>query len=97
MELNPHALEQHTASGWIKSAPRSAHANANVQRRLSATSRRPWQIGTNDQLFKAKEYEPLIVAYRNGNAVRLPDIAERDGFGRGMPQRRAVRTASPPS
>ena len=32
-------------------------------------------ILANDQLLRAKEYEPLIVAYRNGAAVRLSDIA----------------------
>jgi multidrug efflux pump len=32
-------------------------------------------ILANDQLFKAKDYEPLIVAYRNGAPVRLSDIS----------------------
>ena len=35
-----------------------------------------WQISTTDQLFTADEYKPLIVAYRNGAAVRLSDIAD---------------------
>src|SRR6202042_1088845 len=34
-----------------------------------------YQIYTNDQVTKAADYLPLVVAYRNGAAVRLPDIA----------------------
>ena len=37
-------------------------------------------FGTTDQLFKADEYQPLVVAYRNGAAVRLSDVATVDGF-----------------
>jgi multidrug efflux pump len=33
-------------------------------------------IGANDQLFTAKEYLPIIVAYVNGAPVRLADIAD---------------------
>src|ERR1019366_1178445 len=33
-------------------------------------------IRTNDQLKKAKDYRPIIVAYRNGAAVRLSDVAD---------------------
>ena len=32
-------------------------------------------INDNDQLFLAKEYAPLIVAYHNGAPVRLSDVA----------------------
>ena len=32
-------------------------------------------LNDNDQLFLAKEYAPLIVAYRNGAPVRLSDVA----------------------
>ncbi len=34
-----------------------------------------WSIYANDQLLTAPEYEPLVVAYRNGGAVKLSDIA----------------------
>ncbi len=37
---------------------------------------RHWQIYANDQATKAAEYLPLIVAYRNGAAVRLTDLGE---------------------
>jgi multidrug efflux pump len=37
-------------------------------------------ILANDQLLKADDYKPLVVAYRNGAAIQLSDVAEvRDG------------------
>ncbi|HVJ08501.1 MAG TPA: multidrug efflux RND transporter permease subunit [Acidisarcina sp.] len=33
-----------------------------------------WTITNNDQLFGAKSYAPLIVAYKNGAPVRLQDL-----------------------
>ena len=35
---------------------------------------RIWEIGANDQIYHAVDYQPLIVAYRNGMAVRISDI-----------------------
>jgi multidrug efflux pump len=34
-----------------------------------------YQIGGNDQLLTAAEYSPVVVAYRNGAAVLLSDVA----------------------
>ncbi len=34
-----------------------------------------WMIKDNDQMKKASDYRPLIVAYRNGSPVRLSDVA----------------------
>ena len=45
-----------------------------------------WQIDDNDQLFTAEEYRPLIVAYRNGAAVRLSRSRDGERFGRGHAQ-----------
>jgi multidrug efflux pump len=52
----------------------------------SATANRPkgniahedksYFVATTDQLLKADEYKPLIIAYRNGAAVRLGDVAK---------------------
>ena len=33
-------------------------------------------IAANDQLLKAVDYQPLIVGYHNGNAVKLSDVAD---------------------
>src|SRR5207245_5811858 len=35
---------------------------------------RSWQIRATDQLRYAAEYAPLIVAWRNGSAIRLSDV-----------------------
>ena len=35
-----------------------------------------WELSANDQMFKAAEYAPLLVAYRNGAPVQLSDIAD---------------------
>jgi len=37
-----------------------------------------WEVGANDQLFKASDYAPLVVAYRNGSAVTINDLGEAD-------------------
>ena len=37
-----------------------------------------YQIYTNDQATKAAQYRSLVIAYRNGAAVRLSDVAEVD-------------------
>jgi multidrug efflux pump len=50
-------------------------ANANSPKGLMADSSQTWTIHTSDQLMKAAEYQGLIVAYRNGGAVVLSDIA----------------------
>ena len=39
-------------------------------------SERRWNNVDNDQLFKAKEYAPLIIAYKNGAPVRLQDLGQ---------------------
>ena len=48
-------------------------------------------IRANDQLKKAKDYTPLIVAYRNGAPVRLSDVADGRGFLLQRQQRRQLQ------
>jgi multidrug efflux pump len=52
-----------------------ASANANRPKGEISESTRNWTLGTTDQLLKAKEYRPLVIAYRNGAAVLLSDVA----------------------
>ena len=35
-----------------------------------------WMIGANDQLLHAVDYEPILLKYQNGDAVRLKDVAK---------------------
>ena len=51
-------------------------ANANRPKGRVSDSSRSYVFTDTDQLFTADEYRPLIVAYHNGAAVRLSDVAE---------------------
>jgi multidrug efflux pump len=73
VEVNPTALYN---NGLGLEDVRATLAAANVIRPKGSISgpERTWSLSTTDQLFKAAEYEPLIVHYNNGAAVRLGDI-----------------------
>jgi multidrug efflux pump len=75
VELNPAALNKY-GIGVEDVRTAIAAANANRPKGMVEEGDRMWQIYANDQAKKAAEYLPLIVAYRNGAAVRLPDVAE---------------------
>jgi multidrug efflux pump len=49
--------------------------NANLAKGQLADGNTTMDILANDQLLKAADYRPLVVAYRNGAAIRLSDIA----------------------
>ncbi len=53
-----------------------ASANANRPKGLVQDGDRRLQVYTNDQGIKAADYLPLVIAYRNGAAVRLSDVAQ---------------------
>jgi multidrug efflux pump len=77
VEVNPPALNS-MGLGLEDVRTVLANANANIPKGQIGTGGRSFVLADTDQLFKAKEYRPLIVAYRNGSAVRLSDIAEVD-------------------
>ncbi len=56
---------------------RTALAAANVDQAKGTLNgaRQSYTIGANDQLLSSSEYKPVIVAYRNGAAVRASDVA----------------------
>ena len=56
---------------------RNTISTTNVERPKGQVedSSRTLEIKTNDQLYKAEDYKPIIVTYRNGAAVRLSDVA----------------------
>src|ERR1700746_2280835 len=37
---------------------------------------RSWTINANDQIQDADSYRSIVIAYKNGNAIRLSDVAE---------------------
>jgi multidrug efflux pump len=75
VELNPPALNKF-GIGVEDVRTAITSTNANRPKGSLEDAERHWQILANDQARKAAEYIPIIVAYRNGAAVRLGDIAE---------------------
>jgi multidrug efflux pump len=75
VDLNPAALNKY---GIGLEDVRAVLASTNVNRPKGqlTTGGRTWEIQTNDQLSVAAQYRPLLVAYRNGSAVRLSDVAD---------------------
>jgi len=72
--LNPDALaRQGLGTEEIRAA--IVAANANRPKGSIDDGERTWQIGANDQARSAADYTALIVGYRNGNPIRLGDIA----------------------
>ncbi len=50
--------------------------NANRPKGVLEDDQRSWQVHANDQARSAAEYAPLVIRYRNGNAVHLRDVAQ---------------------
>jgi multidrug efflux pump len=51
------------------------NANANRPKGQIESPAKIWSLSTTDQLFKAEEYENLIIAFRNGAPIRIRDVA----------------------
>jgi len=75
VELNPQALYNY-GIGLEDVRAALASANANSPKGTIDDGARRFQIYTNDQANVAADYAPLVIAYRNGAAVRLTDVAE---------------------
>jgi multidrug efflux pump len=75
IELNPPALNQY-GIGLEQVRTVLSNANANTPKGYLSDGLRMWEVGANDQIFKASDYAPLVVAYRNGSAVRISDIGQ---------------------
>src|ERR1017187_2880119 len=75
IELNPAALNKY-GIGLEQVRSTLATANANAPKGHFADAYRIWEVGANDQMFRAVEYAPLIVGYKNGNAIRVSDIGQ---------------------
>src|SRR5207247_4006137 len=84
--LNPSALNKN-GIGLEQVRTVLGSANANLPKGHFSGTHRMWEIGANDQLFKAVDYEPLLIAYHNGTAVRISDV------GRAVDSVEDLRTA----
>ena len=74
VDVNPTVLN-HYGIGLEDLRPVLSSANANRPKGALADQDHTWSLGATDQLFKAQEYRPLLITYRNGAAVRLEDVA----------------------
>jgi multidrug efflux pump len=75
VEVNPNQLNSYGIS--LETVRKSLQAaNANLAKGALTDPKQTWAMTDTDQLFKAYEYQPLIVAGHVGAPVRLRDIAE---------------------
>jgi len=74
VQVDPSAL---AGTGLTLEDVRIALAAANVNQPKGNLDgpRQDFAIATNDQLYKADSFRPLVIAYKNGAPVRLADIA----------------------
>ncbi|TAN22766.1 MAG: acriflavine resistance protein B [Acidobacteria bacterium] len=74
VQANPSELASY---GMSLEDLRTALSQANVDQAKGFFdgAHQAYTIGDNDQLTTSADYKPLIVAYRNGNPVRLQDVA----------------------
>ena len=79
VEVNPRLLNSFGLS-LVDISTMLGRQNANLAKGQLADEHTTADILANDQLLKADDYKPLVVAYRNGAAIQLSDVAEvRDG------------------
>lgn len=66
------------ANGVSLEQVRSAISTTNANRPLGAVEREDhyWQIAANDQARVAADYAPLVLRWKDGNAIRLSDVAD---------------------
>ena len=76
VELNPNALNKYgIAIDDVRFAIQAA--NANKPKGQLIDDFKSYNISTNDQLFSAHQYKPLIVSYKDGTPVTLNDVSIR--------------------
>jgi multidrug efflux pump len=75
VELNPTVLNKY-GIGFEQVRSVLSGANANVPKGHFTDGLRMWEVGANDQILKASDYDPLLIAYRNGVAVRVGDVGQ---------------------
>jgi multidrug efflux pump len=75
VELNPNALNQY---GIPLETVRTViqNANSNKPKGHIHDELKTYDFITNDQIFKAYQYKPLIVSYKNGAPVTLNDLGD---------------------
>jgi multidrug efflux pump len=75
VELSPPALNRY-GIGIEDVRIAIASTNTNRPKGFIEDAGQRWQIQDNDQAMRAADYRPLVLAWRNGAAVRLSDVAD---------------------
>ncbi len=75
VELNPDALSNY-GIGLEQVRTILNGANTNSPKGHFSDGQRMWEVGASDQIFKAADYRPMVIAYHNGTAVRISDVGE---------------------
>ncbi|MQP66172.1 multidrug efflux RND transporter permease subunit [Niveispirillum sp. SYP-B3756] len=75
VDVNPNALFKY-GIGLEQVRSALSAANANTPKGAIEQDGQRFQVLTNDQARKADDYRDLLIAYRNGAAVKLTDVAE---------------------
>jgi len=75
IELNPTVLNKYGIS-FEQVRTMLSSTNANMPKGNFSDGHRMWQLGANDQLLHAIDYQPLVVAYRKGSAVHVSDVGQ---------------------
>ncbi|MFZ0936582.1 MAG: multidrug efflux RND transporter permease subunit [Bryobacteraceae bacterium] len=73
VELNPHELSDY-GIGLEQVRTILNGANTNTPKGHFSDGTQTWEVGATDQIFKAADYRPMVVAYHNGTAVRIRDV-----------------------
>ncbi len=75
LQVDPESL---AGTGLSLEDVRAAVLTANVNQPKGTLDgpRQSYTIATDDQLFKAESFRPLILAYKNGSPIRLREVAE---------------------
>ena len=75
IELNPSQLNKY-GIGLEQVRTFLAGSNSNTPKGDFQGGKTRFEIGANDQIFHAIDYQPLVVAYHNGSAVHISDVGE---------------------
>ncbi|MDZ7865452.1 efflux RND transporter permease subunit [Acidovorax sp.] len=75
VQLDPLRL---AANGVSLEQVRAAITSTNANRPLGSVEREDhyWQVTANDQARVAADYAPLVLRWKDGNAIRLADVAQ---------------------
>jgi multidrug efflux pump len=96
IQANPTALDGY---GLSLEDVRTALGTANVDQAKGNINgaKQAYTIGDNDQLLSSADYKNVIIAYRNGNPVRLSDIADAVDSAENLFQAAWMGTAAVPA